>query len=111
MGDVKDNDVKRTIQIGKHKVNYVVLLVHFNIFMYATCFWIQQGVFPVSQTLPGKINTPYSTFFIMKFVTVSYICHQFLSYHVMYLLQLHFSKLYCVKNGFFLLNIVDLALI
>lgn len=36
------------IRIGKWKINKVILSTHFNIFLYATCFWIQIGTLPVS---------------------------------------------------------------
>lgn len=36
------------IAIGKWKFNKVILSTHFNIFLYATCFWIQIGTLPVS---------------------------------------------------------------
>lgn len=34
------------IAIGKWKFNKVILSTHFNIFLYATCFWIQIGTLP-----------------------------------------------------------------
>lgn len=36
------------VTIGKWKFNKVILSTHFNIFLYATCFWIQIGTLPVS---------------------------------------------------------------
>ena len=42
--DSGDNMVK----IFNFKVHKVVLVVHINIFLYATCFWIQTGTLPVS---------------------------------------------------------------
>ncbi|XP_022337784.1 solute carrier family 22 member 18-like [Crassostrea virginica] len=34
------------VTIGKWKFNKVILSTHFNIFLYATCFWIQIGTLP-----------------------------------------------------------------
>ncbi|XP_062568913.1 solute carrier family 22 member 18-like [Saccostrea cucullata] len=34
------------VQIGKWKFNRVIFSTHFNIFLYATCFWIQIGTLP-----------------------------------------------------------------
>ena len=40
-------DASSTVNIVGRKVNYVILLAHFNIFLYALCFWIQNGTLPV----------------------------------------------------------------
>ncbi|XP_041361794.1 solute carrier family 22 member 18-like [Gigantopelta aegis] len=36
----------QTVKIFNFKVHKVVLVVHINIFLYATCFWIQTGTLP-----------------------------------------------------------------
>ena len=41
-----------TVTIAGRTFNKVVMMTHFNIFLYAACFWIQAGVLPVS----GKNN-------------------------------------------------------
>jgi hypothetical protein len=64
--DIKPTDAKTSdnniaashyageIRIGKWKFNRVILSTHFNIFLYATCFWIQIG------TLPVRLNSLFS---------------------------------------------------
>ena len=43
--DVKEKEVKvLTMETGQNK--RIVLITHFNVFMYATCYWIQSGTLP-----------------------------------------------------------------
>lgn len=37
-----------SINILGRRFNRAILLIHFNIILYSTCFWIQNGVLPVS---------------------------------------------------------------
>ncbi|ESO83196.1 hypothetical protein LOTGIDRAFT_133911 [Lottia gigantea] len=54
-----DEKKGRIITIFGRQFNSVILLTHFNIFLYATCFWIQQGVLPY---LSKKLSVDPVTF-------------------------------------------------
>ena len=52
MSKPKDEESGRgseTVTIAGRTFNYVILTTHVNIFLYATCFWIQTGALPVSK--------------------------------------------------------------
>lgn len=44
----KSKNLNRSITIFGRSFNYILLLTHFNIFLYAACFFIQVGTLPVS---------------------------------------------------------------
>ncbi|KAK6187074.1 hypothetical protein SNE40_006322 [Patella caerulea] len=55
------------IKIAGRKFHKVILVTHFNVFLYATCFWIQQGVLPylsvklgVDQVTFGYLQTVFA---------------------------------------------------
>ena len=46
----EEEEARRTSDEGRNKL--VLLVTHFNVFMYATCFFIQTGTLPVSSKQP-----------------------------------------------------------
>ncbi|KAK3087813.1 hypothetical protein FSP39_010977 [Pinctada imbricata] len=57
----------RTIHIAGRQFNLVILMTHLNIFMYATCFWIQTGTLPyltkklgVDSVMFGQLQTIFA---------------------------------------------------
>ncbi|XP_052763678.1 solute carrier family 22 member 18-like isoform X2 [Mya arenaria] len=45
-GETQVHDYKHNIRVFKWSLHKVIIITHFNIFLYSTCFWIQIGTLP-----------------------------------------------------------------
>ncbi|WAR17334.1 S22AI-like protein [Mya arenaria] len=47
-GETQVHDYKHNIRVFKWSLHKVIIITHFNIFLYSTCFWIQIGTLPTT---------------------------------------------------------------